>query len=54
MSKEATSKSTSPSRGAKTAIVHDLPPGEKPTSPIVPLAIIAVPILALIVYAVVS
>lgn len=52
MSKESTVQHR---RGPKSAaIVHDLPPGEKPTSPAVPLAIIAVPILALVVYAILS
>ncbi len=62
-SEEATSTSTSTptrakpptTRGAKSAaLVHDLPPGEKPTSPAVPILIISVPLVALVVYAIVS
>lgn len=55
MSKRAEVTGAAPEeRPKKTAIAHDLPPGEKPTSPIVPLALVAVPILALVVYAIVT
>lgn len=53
----ATSPSNKPptTRGAKSdALVHDLPPGEKPTSPVVPILIISLPLVALIIYAIVS
>lgn len=42
-------------RDAKSAaLVHDLKPGEKPTSPVVPILIISFPLVALIIYAIVS